>query len=131
MNNAKDNIPANMVEDIKQHGIDNLDSIRNGQEASELHHELYNMDYFIIGTYKAKEWLGSTAFDAIGIIQEYEESNFGGVNTDLSSPEAVCNMLAYITGEELLAECETLQNKWDEQLTDKDIDAITKELEEA
>ena len=29
----------------------------------DLHHELCNTDYFIIGTYKAKQWLGDYVFD--------------------------------------------------------------------
>ena len=36
----------------------------------ELHHHAFNTDYFIIGTYKAKQWLGDKAFDAIDIIED-------------------------------------------------------------
>tara|TARA_B100001094_G_scaffold204435_1_gene198356 strand:+ start:6175 stop:6546 length:372 start_codon:yes stop_codon:yes gene_type:complete len=68
----------------------------------ELHHHAFNTDYFIIGTYKAKQWLGDKAFDAIDIIKDYEESEFGEVTTDLGSPESVVNMYAYIVGEEIV-----------------------------
>tara|TARA_R110002110_G_scaffold128702_8_gene308452 strand:+ start:1145 stop:1531 length:387 start_codon:yes stop_codon:yes gene_type:complete len=69
----------------------------------ELHHHLFNEDHYIIGTYKAKKWLGDNIFEAIGYIHDYETDHFGEVNTTLSNPEAVANMFAYIRGEELLA----------------------------
>jgi hypothetical protein len=70
----------------------------------DLHHQIFNTDYFIIGTYQAKQWLGDMAFDVIDFIKEYEQSNFGEVFTDLSSPEKVVNMYAYILGEEIVAD---------------------------
>ena len=68
----------------------------------ELHNEIFNTDYYIIGTYKAKKWLGDMAFDIIGFIKEYEEDNFGEVFTDLSDAEKVVNMYVYIIGEEII-----------------------------
>ncbi|GAI78565.1 unnamed protein product, partial [marine sediment metagenome] len=38
----------------------------------------------------------------IGEIQEYENNNFGEVNTDLAQAEKVVNMYVYILGEEIL-----------------------------
>lgn len=87
----------------------------------ELFDACFNEDYYIIGTYKAAQALndfkpnedldpvntGSLtegAFGAIGLIQQYEEDNFGEVNTDLSDPEKVANMVAYIRGEVLFDE---------------------------
>ena len=68
----------------------------------DLHHEIFNTDYYIIGRYQAKEWLGSDAFDCIYDIQEYENDHFGRVITDLSEPERVVNMYVYVVGEEIL-----------------------------
>ena len=50
----------------------------------DLHHEIFNTDYYIVGRYQAKQWLGSDAFDCIYEIQEYENNHFGQVTTDLS-----------------------------------------------
>lgn len=69
---------------------------------SELHHHAFNQDYYIIGTYKAEQWLGSMAFEVIGFIKDYEQDNFGEVYTDLSDPEKVVNMFTYLIGEELV-----------------------------
>lgn len=73
----------------------------------DLHNEVFNTDYYIIGYYKAEEALKNSdygIFGAIDKIQEYEKNQFGEVNTDLSSSEAVANMLYYIIGEETLSE---------------------------
>lgn len=98
----------NLIEDIKQDMIDKLEC---GIDCliDDLHHELCNTDYFIIGTYNAQKWLGDNAFEAIEKIKEWENDNIGEVTTDFSDPEKVCNMLAYIVGEELLAECKAYQ----------------------
>ena len=64
----------------------------------------------------------------MGKIHQYETANFGEVNTDLSDPEKVVNMLVYILGEELLGESETLQAKWDNRLTQEDLTRITQEI---
>ena len=68
----------------------------------DLHHHAFNDDYYIIRTYKAKQWLGDMVFEVIEHIREYEDFNFGEVNTDFSSPEAVVNTYTYIIGEEIV-----------------------------
>jgi hypothetical protein len=116
-------------QDVKNHAIMMLrDGVGTG-DSGELHHKLFNEDYFIIGTFQAKQWLGSEVFDAIETIKEYEQDNFGEVTTDFSNPEKVANMLAYVLGEQILGESETLLNKWNEQLEELDLLAIAEELE--
>ena len=70
----------------------------------DLHHNAFNSDYYIIDTYKAKQWLGDMVFEVIEFIKEYEMSHFGEVNSDFSAPEYVVNMYAYIIGEEIVQE---------------------------
>ena len=74
--------------------------IENNQD--DLHHEIFNTNYYIIGTYKAKQWLGDQVFNIIDFIKEYEEFHFGEVTTDFASPEALVNMYVYIIGEEIV-----------------------------
>jgi len=100
-------LPSKMYElkqDVKNYIIDQLtDDVGLDQHISDLHHYLLNEDYFIIGTWRAEQWLKKDSiFNAIDKIKEYEESNFGQVTTDLSCSESVANMLAYILGEEIL-----------------------------
>ena len=68
----------------------------------DLHHNCFNTDYYIIGTYKATQWLGDQVFNVIEYIKEYENNSFGEVTTDFSSPEDIVNMYVYIIGEEIV-----------------------------
>jgi hypothetical protein len=74
------------------------------ENIDDLHHHAFNTDYYIIGTYKAKKWLGNEVFAVIEIIKDYEQLHFGEVNTDLSDPEKIVNMYAYIIGENIVEE---------------------------
>lgn len=94
-----------------------------GIEVSEIHNELFNTDYFIIGYYQSEQWLKEYGiFAAIETIKNYEQDMFGEVTTDLSSSESVANMLAYIIGEEVLSNCATLNDNYDSELTDEMIE---------
>lgn len=69
----------------------------------DLHNEVFNTDYYIIGTARAEAELESVGvFDAIRKVQAYEKDNFGEVYTDLADPEKLVNMLYYIIGDEEL-----------------------------
>jgi len=89
------------VKELKEYSKDEYNKlVRDG----DLHNEVFNTDYYIIGRYEAKKWLGDHVFDVIGIIQEYEQDNFGEVTTELTEPEKVVNMYVYIVGEDLIGE---------------------------
>ena len=118
-------------EDVMNHAIDGLNDC--GEiESSELHNRLFNEDYFIIYHSEAEKFLASTeegVFGAIERVNEYERDNFGQVGHNGDGAEGFANMYAYIEGEEILAESETLQGKWNETLTEDDIKQIIEELE--
>ena len=93
----------------------------------DLHNEVFNTDYYIIGTHRAKKALKEyDVFEAIEKVQAYEKDNFGEIYTDLSDPEKLINMLYYIIGEEVLFEMmdgiEALNENWDNQ-ADEEINA--------
>ena len=109
-------------DEIKEYAIDTLkenvkyDKDYLNKDISDIHFDLFNSDYYIIGYYHCEKWLNNKAFDVIGYIKDYEENNFGEVFTDLSNSEKVVNMYAYIIGEEILSEVikdvkNTLRNK--------------------
>ena len=95
---AKDQIQYIYDYDKEKVSIDNL---------TDLHHEIFNSDYYVIGRYQALEWMGADAFHCIGDVTEYEKDTFGQVTTDISCPEKVVNMYVYIIGEEILEEVVT------------------------
>jgi hypothetical protein len=101
----------------------------------DLHHEVFNTDYYIIGTHRAKEALKEyDVFEAIEKVQTYEKENFGEVYTDLSNPEKLINMLFYIIGEEVLFEMmdgvEAWDENWNNQADEETNAAILEAIEE-
>lgn len=82
---------------------------------SDIHHEIFNTDYYIIGSYKAQQWLGDKVFEVINFIKDYEQFHFGEVTTDLSCSEKVVNMYVYIIGLEIVAE---FVNKFEHELAE-------------
>tara|TARA_R100001460_G_scaffold104897_1_gene150963 strand:- start:16 stop:339 length:324 start_codon:yes stop_codon:yes gene_type:complete len=97
------NYKKNEIEEYFNDCLENYDNetIEELIQDDELHYEIFNTDYYIIGTYKAKKWLSDKVFDVIEFIKEYEETNFGECYTDLTNPEKVVNMYVYIIGEEI------------------------------
>lgn len=105
---------------------DILYTLENGYDGylCELHHEVFNTDYYIIGTYEAKQALTQYGvFEAIGEIQEYETDHFGEIFTKLENPENVANMLYYLTGEkamEMIQESnDLLSDSWNDSVNDE------------
>ena len=101
----------------------------------ELHDQVFNTDYYIIGTYEAKKALEEYGvFDAIKKVQTNEKDNFGELFTDLSNPEKLVNMLFYIIGEEVLFDMMDGIEVWNENwnnIADEDTNAkILEELGE-
>ena len=103
------------VDEIKEYARDEiLERIRWNDDVNadnyldndtyDIHHDIFNTDYYIIGRYEATQWLGNEVFNVIGFIKDYENDNFGEVTTDLSEAEHVVNMYVYIIGEEILEE---------------------------
>ena len=99
MNYKKEEIKEHFNDRLKDYDWNTILELRND---NELHNEIFNTDYYIIGTYKAKNWLGDEVFEVIDYIKDYENLNFGQVTTDFSNPEAVVNMYVYIIGEEII-----------------------------
>ena len=92
--------------ELLNHLIDHVNQCDDDHDFSELHHEAFNEDYYIIGYYQASEWLKEhdiDAFSAIDEVQDYEKSNFGETLTDINS-EAIVNMLTYILGEQIISD---------------------------
>ena len=83
----------------------------------DLHSEVFNTDYYIIGTYQAKEALREfDVFDAIEKVMDYEKDNFGEIYTDISDPEKLVNMLYYVIGDEIICEMQEIEafsDNWD------------------
>ena len=84
--------------------IDRAEYISGVKDWSELHHDLFNSDDYIIGMWKAQQWLGACVFEVMELIKEWENDNLGEVSTDFSDPERVVNTYTYIEGEQAVYE---------------------------
>ena len=116
---------TNYQEELIDYTIEGLQALKGtNPEATDVHHQLFNTDYYIIGTYKAEVW-----FEAIREIKEYEKWNFGEVTTDLSNPEKVVNMFVYIKGEEILQDTKIYDEYWNDILTDEQIQESINQLQ--
>ncbi len=99
-----------------------IETLKNGYSGyyCDLHNEVFNTHYYIIGAHEAKEALKEyDVFKAVEKVQKYEIDNFGAVYTDLSDPVKLVNMLYYIIGEEVLYEMmdgiEAFHENWNNQ----------------
>lgn len=116
-----------IVKNVKEIIKDNLmDCV--GEYTGDLHGRLFNESPFYIHPNEAKKALNQIdVFKAIEIVQNYEKQNFGDIYTKIE-PCAIANMLIYIAGYSLLGNSKTLDEKWDEKLTESDLLKIRKEL---
>ena len=112
-----------------------IEALKDGYDGyyCDLHNEVFNTDYYIIGTHAAKEALKEyDVFKAIEKVQTYEKDNFGEVYTDMSNPEKLINILYYIIGEEVLYEMmegvDEFHDNWNNKATDETNAAILKEV---
>lgn len=98
----------------------------------DLHNEVFNTSYYIIGTYEAKEALREyDVFEAIELVRKYEEFNFGEVYTDLGNPEKLINMVYYIIGDEIIGEMykiEEFNDNWNDYANEENNEAILKAM---
>lgn len=116
----------NKHEEMRQEAITAIiEALEDGYSGyyCDLHNEVFNTDYYIIGTYKAKEALREyDVFDAIELVQEYEQFHFGQIYTKLSDPEKLLNMVYYIVGDEIICEMtdiEAFDDNWNNKADDE------------
>ena len=77
----------------------------------DIHQSAFNTDFYIVGTYKAKQWLGDKAMEIVAYIQNYEKDNFGNdqietfLNEDGSiNYERIVNMYTFCRGFDLVSD---------------------------
>lgn len=125
---------ADMIQDAKEEIVEALKNDYAGYYC-DLHNYCFNEDYhFVNNCGAAKELEKIGVFDVIGTIVEYEKDNFGEVNTDLTSPVSVGNMLWYIVGEDVItdmfSDCSLWDEVWNEEADTETNAALLQWLEE-
>jgi len=92
--------------EIKKELLDYLDyndlTIEEAIKDDDLHHKVYNEDYFIIGYRNAEKWLihndENYTFEVLGYVMEQEREMFGENNTLFDNAETLVNHYAYWVG---------------------------------
>lgn len=94
-----------LIKDELEHNCIDTDTIIDRYfNISDFHNKLFNEDYYFTYTSSCNDFINSqfnNAFNAIEIVKEYEESNFGTFNTTIDAFN-IANMLIYIIGEDLI-----------------------------
>lgn len=105
------------------------DDIMNyeGVYACDLVYEMYNTDYYIIGTYKAKQFLKEYFDDMCECLEQYQEE-VDEIYKDITNPEKVASLLALFVAQDVLSESKVLDDKWNEALEESDLEQIKEEL---
>lgn len=76
---------------------------------ADLHNETFNTDYYIIGTYEAKQALEQYGvFEAVGKVADYLKDELGETADSnlLTDPEQLANLLFYIVGQDAMMNSE-------------------------
>ena len=122
--------PEPMQKAVLDHALSNLEDLCGlDSYGADLHHYLFNEDYFIIGHYQAQQFLGDHAFRAIEYVQDYEKDHFGEVSTEVTD-EKIANMFAYIAGEEILSRSKHLERLWNKHLNENSLKIIAMEIKQ-
>lgn len=104
--------------ELKEYILDNYKNYPDLLEQEDLFQELFNTDYYIIGYYKAEQWLKKhdiSVFEGIEFVQTYERFHFGeDAVRSYENSEKLVNMITYIIGEELIfsGEIEELKEQY-------------------
>ena len=107
---------------IIQHAIDRLaDRSLEDIYSDDLHHYLFNEDYFITYYSRAEQWLKDndlSIWEVMSYCKEQEQDVFGEIQTSFDNPETLVNHYAYWKGQELLS---SLEVELSDRLTENDI----------
>tara|TARA_R100001443_G_C3286741_1_gene161783 strand:+ start:136 stop:441 length:306 start_codon:yes stop_codon:yes gene_type:complete len=95
-----------MITTIKNELLSHIEDYNNEDKN---HFTMFNEDYYIIGYFQAEDWLKKHdlgTFEAIRICNEYEEENFGEIQTTFDNAETLVNHLVYWYGQDICNELE-------------------------
>ena len=113
------------VFDVLLEKLDELDFEGSTVEGADLHNEIFNVDYILIGRREAKQAITDNINDLFYALESYQEG-FGETYMYLLEYERVLNLMYYMCGLELFSELKFLQQY--KLLDQKDIKNILKKL---
>ena len=118
----------NLEQKIAKEIFENLESYE-GVYGCDLAYEMFNSDYYIIGTYRAKQFLKENIDELFEALEEYE-FEFGEQYPNITNAEKLATLVALNEGKKVLNNLETLEEKWNETIEEEEIEKIKNELKE-
>lgn len=126
----------NVFDSIKEHALEKLEN-NPSCCGCDLHHYMFNEDYFVIYHSAAKEIADRWDFDAFELIEyniEQDIEAFGECywikESEKLNWEPQINLAAYWLGQELLYEVdEELGLCWNEEMTEEDVKRVKEAIE--
>mgnify|MGYP003153714680 CR=1 FL=1 len=110
MNYKYDEIKQTLLDYIEDNDL----TLSKALEDDDLHFNVYNSDYFIIGYYNAEQWLieddRNHTFKVLEYVQEQEEETLGNIEK-ITDAERLVNLYAYWLGYEVIAELQAQQEE--------------------
>lgn len=120
---------TNLNNTIKQEILERLqDGELEGVEVSEAMSLLYNTDYYIIGTYQAKQFIEENIDELFEALEDYQD-NIGEGYPGITDPEKLASLIALYVAETLWNELDTVQDNWDRAIYE-DADFYNELIEE-
>lgn len=116
--------------DFINHIANNIENYE-GQYFDDLHHYLFNEDYYIIGYYQAEQFIKEfnlNTFDLIAYCQEQEKENFGEITNTFDNAEKLVNHYAYWRGQELMWDIQAIKDFRGQRITNKLIKEVNEEI---
>lgn len=118
---------TNLKNQIREEIKERLDELE-GIYTCDAMNELYNRDYYIIGTYQAKEFLKENFDELFEALEDYQE-NIGQQYPDITNPEKMASLTVLYIADQVWNELETVKELWNDELTEEDLQQIKDELE--
>lgn len=100
-----------------------------GTYACDLAYEMYNNDYYIIGTYQAKQFLKEHFDDMMECLEEYQ-NEFGEGYKEVADAEKLATLLVLQVAQDVLSSLDSINEVWNDTLDESSIETILAELKE-
>ena len=98
-------------EEIREYALSRLVDLQLDEnelrDVAEVHNQLFNLDYYIIGYYECDQFMKSHnigIFEVIEYCKNKEEEHYGESNTDFRDSEVLVNHLVYWISMEVIDE---------------------------
>lgn len=119
----------NLETTIKMEILERLqDKELEGVAIADAMYHLYNLDYYIVGTYEAKQFIKDNIDELFEALEDYQ-LNVGEGYPDITNPQKLATLIVLYVAETLWNELDTVKDNWDCKIWE-DIELYNELIEE-